>query len=463
MAILLALDMGMLFLPLLSKMIGSDLGDYFWGQKTFWLLLPLLFVGGSLLSGLYPAFILSAMSTNRILKNSKAKNSEGQWFRKGLVTFQYSISVALIAGALIIFQQLRFMQNQDLGFSLQQTLVLNSPSVINNDTVYYERMESFRNELAAIPGVKGMTASSAIPGKFHYDLDMSGGLRLVGQAEAESRTFTSFRVDENFVEAYGLQLIAGESFSREKLSDGEGLLLNRSATRLLGFEKPEDAVGKKMQYWGNQPTIVGVIEDYHHKSLRNKVEPTIIRNSKSNFLYYSLMAESENGRDLNRLIAQVEQTWKRIYPDNPINYFFLDQQFNDQYKADQLFGRIVGLFSILAILIACLGLFGLASYAVSVRTKEIGIRKVLGAPLSHILLLLNKNFLQLLLLAFVISIPLAYYLFSRWLENFAYQTPLQWWYFGLPCLIVLIIALLAISGQSLRAALGDPVKALRYE
>ena len=462
-AIILALLLGIFCQPLLDTLTGTGTGNYFWGQPAFWLTLPLLLLFGILLSGFYPAFVLSAMTAGKALEAERNKRARGQWLRKGLVTFQYAISVALIAGALIIFQQLRFMQQKDLGFSLQQMLVLNAPSVINNDTVFTEQMKAFRGQLAGIPGVQGMTASSAIPGKFHLDLDMNGGIYLVGQSSESAKSFTAFRIDEYFTEAYGLRPIAGAVFSPEKQSDNGGALLNRSAARLLGFDEPTEIVGKKLQYWKQQIPIVGVIEDYHHKSLRNRMEPMIIHNNESSLLYFSILTENEDLPGLNRTIAQVEKAWKQIYPDNPFNYFFLDQQFNDQYQADRIFGRIVGLFSLLAILIASLGLFGLASYAVRVRTKEIGIRKVLGAPVGHILLLLNRNFLQLLGIAFLVSVPFTYYLFSRWLENFAYQTPLYWWFFVLPCVLVLLVALVAISGQSYRIASGDPVDALRYE
>jgi putative ABC transport system permease protein len=383
--------------------------------------------------------------------------------RQGLVIFQYATAVILIAATLVIYRQLQFMQGQDLGFSLERTLVLNAPSVIRDDSLYQLRYRSFREALAIYPDIVNVASSSAIPGKNMYDLDTHGGLRLVGASEAEAATFSSMRVEPGFLETYGMRLAAGRAFSRDRKADQGGLILNETAAQVLGFTDPRDIIGKRIQYWQEQKEIIGVIQDYHHKSLRHVVEPLILRNDPHGHLYFSIKFSDTGQAAVERLVEQVRRSWERVYPDNPFHFFFLDDHFQEQYLADVQLGRVAALFSLLTIFIACLGLFGLASYTVSVRTREIGIRKVLGASATSIVLLLSRRYFHWLLLAFLIGVPAAYYLSRHWLQNFTSTISLSPWLFVLPCLLVLVIGLAAVSGQSLQAATRNPVDALRKE
>lgn len=462
-AVIIAIGLIQLFGPLMNAFIGKELPFSFSNLPFGIAILPLFIILGTLISGLYPAFVLSGFSPIQTLKGSEAKRKRGVWLRKGLVTFQYAVSVVLITGTFVVFQQLKFMQKQDLGFSLDQTLVLNAPSVIDNDSILVERYSSFKSELAKYPMIKNVTSASAIPGKAHLDLDTNGPLFLVGTAKEKGATFSVLRADEHFLETFDIKVIAGRNFSPGRKIDQNALVINETALKVLGLTDPKAVIGKKLEYYNRQPTIVGVVEDYHHKSLRNRIEPMIIRNNVGGHLYFAVKFSAKKKSETEQLISNIQSVWKQVYPENPFNFFFLDDHYNEQYNADHQLGRIISLFSLLTIFIACLGLFGLASYTVTVRTKEIGIRKVLGAPISSIILLLTKGYLPLLFLAFILGVPISYYLFSQWLTNFAFAITLNPLIFLLPCVLVLLIALLAVSSQSLQAAVGNPVEALRKE
>ncbi len=462
-AVLIAIGLIFFAGPILNAFLGktipfsiNNLPLGIWG-------LPIFILLGTLLSGIYPAFVLSSFAPSQNLKGSENMRRRGVWIRKGLVTFQYAISVMLIAGTFIIFKQLKFLQKQDLGFALDQTLIINAPSVINNDSIFQNRYLSFKNELEQYPSIQSITSSSAIPGKNRVDLDSHGGLHLVGDSEENAANFMVMRVDDNFLDAYQMEIIAGEAFSEVKKSDNNAIVINEKALSLLGHSDPQKIIGKKLQYWNQQRTIIGVTKDYHHKSLRNAIEPMILRNHPGGHLYFSVKYSATNQTDVERLIQNARVSWKAVYPDNPFHYFFLDDHYNEQYQADNQLARITAAFSFLIILIACLGLFGLAAYSVSIRAKEIGIRKVLGASTQSIVYLFSRSYLNLLLIAFIIGIPLTYYLSLQWLNNFTSAIQLNIWLFLIPCIAVMLIAIIAVSSQSLRAAFADPVESLRKE
>ncbi len=462
-AILTALLLIFLVGPFINNYLGKTLTLSVASLPLGVWIFPIILFGGTFLSGLYPAFILSTFAPSQTLKGSTSRQKRGVWLRKGLVVFQYCVSVILIAGTISVYKQLRFMQNQDLGFTMDQTLVLHAPSVIDNDSVFQQRYNSFKNELRKYPIIESITSSSAIPGKSSLDLDLHGPFYLVGTPEEKGANFMTMRVEENFTEAYGMEMVAGRNFSPEMKTDKDGLIINETALHLLGLNEPGEAIGKRVQYWDKETAIVGVVKDYHHKSLRNAIEPMMLRNNKGSHIYYSLKFSSDNRATTDQVIRDVRSCWERVYSNNPFNFFFLDDHYNEQYAADGQLAKISGLFSILTIFIACLGLFGLASYTVTVRAKEIGIRKVLGASMSSLVLLFTQDYTRLLLVAFVIGIPLSYYLCHQWLENFAFAFELTASIFLLPCVLVLSIALIAVSSQSLRAARSNPVEVLRKD
>lgn len=463
-AILLAVTLVQVGQPLMNYLVGKELPAFFSQAFNFWLI-PGLLLCGTLLAGLYPAVFLAGFSPAKTLKGEKLRSGKGL-LRKGLVTFQYAVSVILIIGTVVIFLQLNYMKNQDLGFALDQQLIINAPSGLDNDSIAGVRFRSFSQELLKLPEVGRVGGSTAIPGKKYIDLDQHGGIRLSAADSEQNATFKGFGADAGFIDVFGLEILAGRNFSEAMKTDDDAIMLNETALRLFELEKPEDAIGKTVNYQGNTKHIVGVVSDYHHRSLRHAYEPMIFRNYRKyagDFLYYSLQLNSDDQSDAGLLVGKIQQSWNRFFPDSPFNFFFLDDHFNEQYMADQRLGNIVAIFSSLAILIACLGLFGLASYMVTIRTKEIGIRKVLGASTAGLVRLLSKDFLLLVLLAMVIASPLAWWLMDGWLENFAYRIHIQWWVFALTGVIALSIAFFTVSLQSVKAALANPIEALKNE
>ncbi|WP_170110667.1 ABC transporter permease [Flavilitoribacter nigricans] len=460
-AILLAVCLVQLGQPAMDTLVGKTMPSIFAGPTVWWLL-PTLLLAGTVLSGLYPAFFLATFSPAKTLKGEKQRRGKGV-LRKGLVTFQYAVSVALIIGTVVIFLQLRYMKNQDLGFALDQQLIINAPTSLDSDSVYRAHYQSFKMALNNIPEIEQIGASSAIPGKKYLDIDAHGGIRMMSADKEKNVTFKGFVMDEGFLEVFGMELLAGRNFSDEMSTDKDAIILTESALPMLELEDPESAIGKTVNYQGSPRSIVGVVADYHHRSLQHAYEPMILRNSGSNYLYFSLGLAADNATEVSTLIGKVEQTWSRFFPNNPFNYFFLDDHFNEQYIADQRLGNIIAIFSSLAILIACLGLFGLASYMVTVRTKEIGIRKVLGASTAGLVGLLSRDFLLLVGIAILIASPLAWWLMDTWLENFAYRIHIQWWVFALTGLVALSIAFFTVSLQSVKAALANPIDSLKSE
>ena len=463
-SILLALLLVYSAQPLMNGLAGKSL-DSFSGGMQIWLpRTALVLIFGTIISGLYPAFVLSSLSPNKNL-NSMARGGR-DWFRKGLVTFQYASSIVLIVSTIIIFRQLNYMQTADLGFSIDQKIVLNAPSVYA-DSVEYSLFDAFRNSALQHPKIATVSASSAIPGKHYYDLDAFGGIRLQGADADRGASFTSYRVDEDYFETYNIELIAGNNFSRETSGDDIGFSVNEAALPLLGISSPEEAVGKKIRWQRDDRIwpIYSVFKNYHHKSLKHQHEPTIIWHFRPDPdpLYYTVRFDAASTQEIQDLVASLRFTWMEVFPDNPFTYFFFDDQFNEQYEADSRLGKIIAIFSLFAVLIACLGLFGLTSYMISIKTKEIGIRKILGASISSIVYLITKDFLKLVLISISLSVavPLGLYYGNRWLDNFAYKSALSWWIFACAGVITLIIALGTISIQSIKAALATPINALR--
>ncbi|NND32705.1 MAG: FtsX-like permease family protein [Saprospiraceae bacterium] len=462
-ALALALFLIVLCQPLMDNLVGKQVETIFDSPGVLFLTTLLVLILGTLISGMYPAFVLSGFKPAKTLKSS-AKGGITDWFRLGLVTFQYVTSIVLIISTMIIFRQLDYMKNMDLGFSIEEKIIVNAPSVYN-DSVQSQLFDAFRNTLLQDPRVISVSASSAVPGKYYLDLDSRGGIRMAGADENTAASFTSYRIDEDFFGTYGISIIAGKDFSRETSADDGALAINRAALKLLGFTNPDDAIGKRVRFQSDERLlpIANVFENYHHKSLRHAYEPTILWNHLPDPLYYTIKYNISSTDQVKSIIENTEKTWTSIFTDNPFQYFFFDEQYNAQYEADKRLGKIIGTFALFAVFIACLGLFGLTSYMISIRTKEIGIRKVLGASINAIVMVLTKDFLSIVLGSIVIAIPLSLYFGRQWLENFAYKSNLSWWIFVLAAIIALSIAVITISIQSIRAAMTNPVDSLRSE
>lgn len=461
--ILLAVMIVQASVPLVGAMLEKDLRFTLLGDIDFLRALLTLYVVGSLVAGLYPALALSSFQPLRVLKASSGSVVRGKsWLRQALVVFQFVMSAGLITGTIIVIHQLQFMRTADLGFSFDNTLVINSPSTIENDSVFFSRYQHFKEQVLKYPAVKYVTLSSALPGKSYNDLDNMANIRLLGRSDQYLGLLT-YRVDEDFLNVFDMKLLTGRKFPPMEPGRDSLVYLNEKAVELFGIASPEAAVGQKIDFQGRTVEVLGVVQNYHHKSLRNGFEPMMLRNTPAYPLYISLRLSPDNTVSMQDIIARVRQQWQQTYADNPFNYSFLDTHVADQYKEDLRFGRVFTMFAFFSIAISCLGLLGLVSYTVTVRMKEVGVRKVLGATASSIFLLFSRDYMRLLLTANVVGIPLAYFVLTLWLEDFAYRASLAWWMFLMPVVVVAILALLAVGSQILKAAHMNPVNTLRQE
>jgi len=456
-ALLLALLIVVVAIPGFNRLSGQNLSFSLFAKSDFWLGLITLFVVGTFFSGLYPAFVLSGFKPIEVLKGKMTATSKGSLLRKGLVVFQFTASLFLLIGTLAVYQQIKFMRQQSLGMNIDQTLVVKPPTVLT-DSTYMRSMTALKEELNQQTAVKGISVSASIPGEaVNWN---AGGIKLVGTDESTQKQYRVIGVDYDYLKLYGIKLVTGRVFSKDFGSDDHSVLFNRKGFEQLGLNKPEDAIGKKIDFWGEQYTIIGITENFHQQSLRESFEPLIFRLIPDIRGFLSIKTSALKA---SQTISQVKASWNKFFPGNTFEYFFLDDHFDEQYKADQRFGQVFTLFTSLAILVACLGLFGLASFTTVQRTKEIGIRKVLGASVPQILKLLYREFALLLVIAFVIAVPIAWYVVSNWLQGYAFRVDIRWYYFMLPFVTILMIALLTVSLQSIKAAVANPVKSLRTE
>jgi putative ABC transport system permease protein len=442
-------------LPLFHKLVGKEIPFTFWQDTRIALLSAGILVAGTVASAFYPAVMLSSFKPVRVLKGSKLGSSRDIWLRKSLVVLQFAASVALIIGTMVVYRQLQFMRGQDLGVNVDQMLIIRAPKI--RDSTYATSQFTFKTEMLRHPGVQSASFSNCIPGE--EITDTAGNVRRKGDKGKEGN-YALVWIDYDFIPAYDLQLVAGRNFSEQFGTDKQAVILNETAARTIGFSTPEEAINQVVIVYNQEKTVVGVVKDYHHRSLQNRHEPTVFIGDLSRSVYFSLKVNTAN---LPQTIAAAKADYENRFPGNPFEYFFLDEYFNRQYQADNQFGQAFAYFAAIAIFVACLGLFGLASFTTSQRTKEIGVRKVLGASVSDILLLLSKDFMSLVFLSFIIAVPIAWYTMNQWLQNYAFRTSLAWWLFVVPGCLVLLIALLTVSLQTWKAALANPVESLRNE
>ena len=452
-ALLLALGFVWFALPYFGQFLGKNVPfSLLTGLQP--LGVAAVFIAGALLSGLYPAFVLSGFRPTSILSGSFKSTASGLLLRRGLIVGQFAVSVALIVGAIVVSRQVDFMRSQSPGFDREQTLVLEGPSSIT-DSVYTGLVTSFKNEALQIPGVGSIAGSSSVPGNEIY---WTSSFHRLHSTDESRNTLYILGADSDFARSYDLKIVAGRNFES---TDKDVCLLNASAVRLLGFDSPESAIGAYVQRGRRDSMrVMGVLRDFHHLGLQKAIDPMIVYFQPDARNYYSLKI---SGKDYSAALASTEQLWQKTFPGDPFKYFFLDDFFDSQYKADVQFGKVFGMFTALAMLIACLGLLGLTSYNILQRTKEIGIRKVLGASAAGITGLLAKDFLKLVAVAILVASPLAYFFMQRWLADFAYRIDLQWWMFVVAGVTAVAIAFLTVSLQSLRAALANPTQSLRSE
>ncbi len=461
-------------LPLFNKLTGLSLTFDLFSDPVLIAQLVAMFVVGALASGLYPSLVLSNYRPLVVLTGRLKDSGKGLLLRKGLVVFQFTATMLLLVGTITVYNQVNFMRTQDLGMNIDRTIVVKSPLVADSRENLAEKRNTFRNEASRLSQVSSVAYSATLFGQGDGDMNTATGLNVVTTGIGKGINFAFFDVDDQFIPTFDIELLAGRNFNKEtevEALDDPGnyhvLILNESSRKLFGFASNEAALGEKIWFANNQYAVIGVMNDYNHNSLKTEVSPIIFLYDKTGnsaeFASVKIKGSKNSGDSYKAVLTQLESVYRDVYPASDFDYYFLDEQFNEQYKADQQFGLVFSIFSGLSILISILGLFGLGLYEMQQRIKEIGIRKVLGASVGNIIRLLSTNFLKLILVSVVISLPLAYLGVDAWLDSYAYRIGISWFLFVLPAVTILLVALVTIITQTLNVARRNPVDALRYE
>lgn len=454
-ALFLAVLIARLLLPYFDQLSGKGIhaSTLFQPKMMLSLLVLMLIVGFA--AGSYPAFFLSSFQPIDVLKGKLAAGFKRSWLRNALVVFQFVISIILIFGTVVIYNQLNYIQNKDIGFNRQQVVIIQHTDALRDQAA------AFRNELMEISGVQNATMSGYLPVNYYRSNDA-----FFTSPTLDAKTAISMQnwvVDENYIPTLDIKMLQGRNFSPQFLTDSTAIIINEAAAKFLATK---DILNKKLYEIKDINTkalyefhIIGIIKNFNFNSLRDVITPLALKLGKNNANISVRIKTS----DIPNVLAQIKNKWKAMAPSQPFDYSFMDEDFNKLYTTEQRTGQIFITFAILAILIACLGLFGLVTYAAEQRTKEIGIRKVLGANVSNIVAMITKDFLKLVLIASVIAFPVAWWAMNKWLQDFAYRINISWWVFVLAGVVAILIALFTISFQSIKAAIANPVKSLRTE
>ncbi len=463
-SILISIGLVVLLLPKLNEFTSKEISLQLFANPLLLLLLfaSALLVG--LLAGFYPALVLSGFQPIKVLKSSIGGNAgagKGQWLRKGLVVIQFALSALLIISAIVVYQQVNYLHNKNLGFNKEQIMFF----PMRGDKMFND-FRTFKTELKQSPSISSVSIGYGFPG----DAVAGDEIIIIKDGQQVTQSVTQLMVDEDYISTLGLQMIAGRDFSRDIRTDkDEAFIINETAVKELGFGTAEKAIGKPLMWhpWGasnpdslKKGRVIGIVKDFHFKSLYDKVGSAVLQIFPDAAWKVAVKMKSA---DLGNALAHVKTTWTKFSTEFPIEYKFLDENFEVMYTSEDKLRSLLWIFTAIAVFVGCLGLFGLAAYAAERRTKEIGIRKVLGASVNGIVLLLSKDFLRLVLVALIVASPIAWYFMNKWLQDFAYRINISWWVFALAGGVALFIALLTVSFQAIRAALTNPVKSLRTE
>lgn len=451
-ALLITIGVAIALLPWFSGFVGRELT-----MEISWPMIAVVFMIGVLAAGLYPAIILSGFKPSQVLKGTFRSSKIGVNLRRGLVGFQFVASIILVTATLAVYSQIRFMQQVPLGIEKEGAFVVEGPNVSADDKSAGVR--AFKESMKAWPFVESVTASTDVPGSSVRS--SNGSVRLDGQTPDEGHPMRSIQCDENFVAAYGLTMIAGRNFTSDKNEEWKSVIVNESAMKLLGISDPQKILGRTLNMWDHELKIVGVMKDYHHESLKTSVDQIAFICDRTVADYLTVKFSATAG--LSELIDRSGDAFHLAFPENTYHFFFMDEYFDRQYRSEATFNKITGMFAVLAALISCLGLLGLSSYMIIQRTKEIGIRKVLGATVRQIVMLMSKEYVIIIIIANVISSPISWMLMNEWLTGFAYRIDPGIFLFLVPGIGALAIAVITIASQSLKAAAENPSKTLRSE
>lgn len=453
-ALTMALVAAFMLIPSFNQFAGTEI-VFSWNTPVHVIALLGLLVIVGLFSGAYPAFMLSRINAIKALKGKISTSVSSIAIRKALVVIQFAISMILIVGSIVVYKQLNFMQTHELGFSPAQTLVIN----FEGDRRVQQNYTFIKSQIGKIAGVQSVSASSGVPGT------IGGSTWSMDFAKKTGDTIHTelpiVLTDFNFMKQYNIPMLAGRALSEDFAADTvESMIINETALRKLGFNNAEEAIGLKVSMYPRDARVVGVYKDFHFTSLQKPIEPLAIRVLSDKFRLFSIQVSTS---DLKKTLVDLDALWKNIVPYRPLEYSFLNDTFNQQYRSEIKFGQLISVFTAIAISIACFGLFGLALFSIRQRTKEIGIRKVIGASVVQITALLTKEFITLVLLAMVIAFPIAFFVMTKWIQAFAYRITIGWWIFVWSGFIAVLIAVVTISHQAIKAAMINPVKSLKNE
>jgi putative ABC transport system permease protein len=398
-----------------------------------------------------------------VLKGKFRSSVHGQKLRQGLVIFQFATTVILMVGMCAVYLQINYLRTFDLGMNLDQTLVVRAPYLELPDSIQRFKHQSLKTELLKNPAIQNVARSESLPGLSLHELSTNSNVTRVGENKSEgSYNYYLIEIDADYISTLGMKLLHGKNF-RDGFPNYDQVIINEEAVKRLGFSSPEEAIGSKITYktrWEGEPsTIVGVLQNYYQRSPKEQQFPMIFYYDEFPN-YFSIRLKTEN---INQSITSIKKTWAEVYPGTLFHYFFLDEKYDQQYQADTRFGKVIATFSTLAVFIACLGLFGLSSFTIVQRTKEIGIRKVLGATVFQIVHLLSKEFAKVILIAAIVALPISYLAVAQWLSGYGIRINLEVWMFLIPVSIILFIALFTVSFQTFKTAIENPSGSLRQE
>jgi putative ABC transport system permease protein len=443
--------------PFFSRLTDIPVNYFMWNKMWFWQSVIFIFLVGTFLAGSYPVWGILTKKIVATLRSGFNGSKRAVFLRKVLVIFQFFMAVILIAGTISVYKQLQYLKSKESGINKSNILIINTPGVGGDDIL--NQRKAFKEEVSKYSFVQNIAYSSVTPGM--HNMFNRGGIYRLGDDPTTGKNYRVTEIDHNFMNVYSNIFIAGRNLSDDYNKDAGSVIINLAALELLGFEEPEKAINEKIMIRGLENTIIGVIENFHQESPRLDFEPQIFRLAQRFNGYFSV--KLANTSDFKKIHKEIEAQYKEFFPGNPFDYYYLEDYYKNQYKSEVRFGKVFGVFSLLALFITSLGILSLSAFSAAQRRKEIGIRKVMGASINQILILLSKSYITLLIISFVLAIPVIYLAINKWLNNFANRMELSIWIFIIPIVLVSVFSLITVAYQSFKSAKDNPAKSLRYE